>query len=593
MWLPATSPGRSLETAREEGDLELDLTLGSEALDQAVDDCLSVWGEARLAERLWSADPTVWAEPPYPPELEDRLGWLELPAAAPELAWELAPFGEEVRRDDLRHVVVLGMGGSSLAPEVFARVLPGGPGTPELRVLDSTHPEAVAGLRASVDPARSLFLVASKSGTTVETLSFFHYFWREVAELVGAGGAGGRFAAITDPGTPLAELAGARGFRRAFLAPPDVGGRYSALSVFGLVPAAAEGLDVARLAEEAARAGRGALRAEAVENPALRLAAALAMAAAAGGGTGERAGEASRDKVTFLASPALASLPGWIEQLVAESLGKEGRGLVPVVDEPVLEPGEYGEDRFFVFLELDGEGLGGAPGGGPGGGPGSGLASVLADAGHPVARIRLRDRAQVGACMLFWEVAVAAAGPALGVHPFDQPDVELAKRRAREAMAGGGAGGAVEEVSTQEAQRLHEALGRWRRNAAPGRYAAIQAFLPPDPGVARSVRDFRRVLARRLGVATTAGYGPRFLHSTGQLHKGGPDSGLFLQLVDAPERDVPVPETDHGFGELIRAQAVGDYRALAERGRTVLRVLLRPTRREGLARLREALETVC
>lgn len=567
----------------EEADLELDLTLGSEALEQAVEGRLEGWTGERLVERLWAADPTLWAEPPFPPELDDRLGWLELPAAAPDLAWDLAPFAEGVQQDGFRHVVVLGMGGSSLAPEVFARVLPGGPGTPELRVLDSTHPEAVASLGATVDPARALFLVASKSGTTVETLSFFRYFWREVSEAVGPDAAGRRFVALTDPGTPLAELAGERGFRRAFLAPPDVGGRYSALSVFGLVSAAAAGLDVTGLAEHAALTGRGVLRAEAGENPALRLAAALVEAALA-----DATGGPPRDKVTFLASPALSPLPAWIEQLVAESLGKAGRGLVPVVDEPVLDPQEYGPDRLFVSLELDGDGEG--VGGGSVGGP----AEALVSAGQPVIRLRLRDRTQVGACMLLWEVAVAAAGAALGVHPFDQPDVELAKRRAREAMAGGGSGGGgVDEVTTGEAQRLHDALGDWRCVAAPGRYAALQAFLPPDPGVARNLRDFRRILARRLGVATTAGYGPRFLHSTGQLHKGGPGSGMFLQIVDAPERSLPVPETDHGFGDLIRAQALGDYRALVERRRTVLRVVLEPDHRQGLARLREALETVC
>lgn len=568
-------------------DLTVELTLPSAGLAVAVERRLALWKEERFAERLWAKDPTLWASggPPFPPELEDRLGWLDLPETEAD---ELAAFAEEVRRDDLRHVVLLGMGGSSLAPEVFHGVLGARPGYPELTVLDSTHPEAVRAVRQDLEatggPARTLFLVASKSGTTVETLSLFRYFWEEVAAATPEPGA--RFAAVTDPGTPLADLAAERRFRRVFLAPPDVGGRYSALSAFGLVPAAVTGLDAGRLLgriDPRATGGlRDRLRAPAPENPGLRLAAALAEAAL----------EAGRDKLTFLTSPALAPFPAWIEQLVAESLGKDGRGIVPVVDEPGLAPSAYRPDRFFVSLELGDEG-------GDGEARHSETLDALAAAGHPLARIGLPDRHDLGGAMLLWEVATAAAGAALEVQPFDQPDVELAKRRAKEAMAGEGGGTeAIDEVSAADEDRLREAVATWVGDAgsrrAPDedehRYVALQAFLPPAPVIDHDLRELRLLLAGRRRLATTAGYGPRFLHSTGQLHKGGPATGLFLQLVDDPAAEVPVPGAGHGFGELIRAQAVGDYRALTEAGRRVLRVQLGRDRATGLARLLGAFE---
>ncbi|HEX6200287.1 MAG TPA: hypothetical protein VF150_08490 [Thermoanaerobaculia bacterium] len=572
----------------------LELTLPA-ALARAVERRLARWAEERFAERLWAKDPTLWAPdpgecgPPFPPELEDRLGWLDLPRTDPG---ELAAFAEEVRRDGLRHAVLLGMGGSSLAPEVLHGVLGARPGYPELTVLDSTHPEAVRAVRQDLEatggPARTLFLVASKSGTTVETLALFRYFWEEVAAATPEPGA--RFCAVTDPGTPLADLAGERRFRRVFLAPPDVGGRYSALSVFGLAPAAVGGLDLGRLlaridpnAGSTAGGGlRHRLRAPAPENPGLRLAAALAEAALTAG----------RDKLTFLAAPALAQLPAWIEQLVAESLGKEGRGIVPVADEPVLAAAGYGPDRLFVSLEV-GES-------GEDGGDGALTESLdaLAAAGHPVVRIALPDRHDLGGVMLLWEVATAAAGAALGVHPFDQPDVELAKRRAKEAMAGEGGVAGVEEVPVHDEERLRRAVAEWLGEAGAGSggdedgrpYVALQAFLPPTPEIDHDLRELRLLVADRRRLATTAGYGPRFLHSTGQLHKGGPAAGLFLQLVDEPAAELPVPGTGHGFGELIRAQAVGDYRALVEAGRRVLRVQLGRDRAAGLARLQDAFE---
>ncbi len=579
------------DEAKDQVTVTLDLPSD---LGRAVEARLGRWKEERFAERLWRRDPTLWApgEPEaLPPELADRLGWLGLPERAVEEAPELAAFGEAVRAEGFERVVLMGMGGSSLAPEVFQAVLGGGPGYPTLTLLDSTHPAAVAAVRAAIAPERTLFVVASKSGTTAETMSFFHYFWREVERAVEAGSPGepgDRFVALTDPGTPLAEMAEERSFRRVFLAPPDVGGRYSALSVFGLVPAALVGLDVERIARGARDFGESALRRPPRDNPGLRLAAAMAEAALGGG----------RDKLTFLASPPLASLPDWIEQLVAESTGKEGRGIVPVVGEPPRDVDRYGGDRLFVRMRLAEEADGSA----------DGVLRELSAAGHPVVSVTLDDRWAIGATMLLWEVATAAAGAALAVQPFDQPDVELAKVRGREALAGGAAGagsaGSVDEVSSDDPDALREALAHWCRRAgshpdeeAPGRYVAIQAFLPPEAEVDHALRALRVVLGDRLGAATTVGYGPRFLHSTGQLHKGGPDTGLFLQLVDPPGEDddlpIPAPEgSGHGFGDLVRAQAIGDYRALAERGRRVLRVRLDGDRNNALGHLRTAVEDV-
>lgn len=565
------------------GDVTVETTLPGAELEAAVDARLERWVENDLARRLWSKDPSVWAPggPPWPPELADRLGWLDLPERAVEDAPELVNLAEEVRQEGFERVVLLGMGGSSLAPEVFQAVLGGGVGFPVLVLLDSTHPEAVRAVEETSDLERTLFVVASKSGTTVETLSLFHYFWDRVGEVRREPGRS--FVAVTDPGTPLADLAGERRFRGAVLAPPEVGGRYSALSPFGLLPAALIGLDVERIARGAVGLLRS-LRRPPGENSGLRLGALLAEAEAAG-----------RDKLTFLTSPPLEAVPVWIEQLVAESTGKQGHGLVPVVGEPPLSPEAYGPDRLFVHLALEGEEAGSSD-------PLSETMERLVAAGHPVARTVLPHRWEVGAAMLLWEVAVAAAGAALGIQPFDQPDVELAKRRAKEAMAGGagGAGGTagveVEEVSADDPDRLEAAVAEWLRpilrdrdSGAGGRYLAIQAFLPPDPQVDHAVRELRAAAAEGLGMATTFGYGPRFLHSTGQLHKGGPGTGLFLQLVDDAGDGVPIPGSDHGFGDLVRAQALGDYRALVERDRRVLRVRVTGDRSVGLAHLRAAL----
>ncbi len=539
------------------------------AFGKSVEERLSAWQSSGFGHRLWAKDPTLWA-PAGTPEIINRLGWLELPRTMKAEAAAIRAFAAEARDEGFTHAVVLGMGGSSLAPDVFARTFPPAAGFPELRVLDSTHPAAVAALERSVDLGRTLFLVSSKSGTTIEPLSFFRYFWSKLRGLTNSPGR--NFAAITDPGTPLAALGRERGFRRVFLAPPDVGGRFSALTPFGLVPAALAGIDLGRLLDRADGIARAnGPRTPAARSVGLRLGAAL-------GEYGE-----VRDKLTFLAPRSWATFPDWLEQLVAESLGKIGRGIRPAAGEPRVPPAFYGEDRIFAAFSLDHA-------------PDRELeetAAALTRSGAPVVRFPVKDAYDLGAQMYVWEVAIAAAGAALGVQPFDQPDVELAKDLARKAMTSG-AGSAsrpsqVDSIPGGDSARVGEALEGWLARSRPGDFICLQAYLEPSPENERALQEIRELLLKRTRLATTLGFGPRFLHSTGQYHKGGPNKGLFLQFVDEPDADLPVPESDYSFGRLIASQALGDYQALRQKNRRVLRVNLEQDAAGGLERVRRAL----
>ncbi len=527
-------------------------------LEGALAARLAAWRETDAVGRLWRRDHTLWSEEPVP-ELEDRLGWLGLPETMAARCDVLRRFAAAAAGEGIGRVLLLGMGGSSLAPDVFARTFAGAPGFPGLVVVDTTHPDAVRAVDRAADPERTLVLVASKSGTTVETLSLFRHFWERLAALPERGR---RFAAVTDPGTPLETLARERGFREVFSAPPDVGGRFSALSVFGLLPAALIGVDPARLLASA-RAASAACRDP--EGDAVALGALLGEAARAG-----------RDKLTLFTSPHLGAFPAWIEQLVAESTGKRGRGILPVAGEPPQPTALYGRDRLFVSLALAGERER----------PLEELLDALAAAGHPVMRIRLDEPADLGGEMFRWETAVALAGSVLGINPFDQPDVQLAKDLARRAMAGEAA--SVPSGVAADAAGLADAVAARLASVAAGDYVAVQAFLAPEPETDARLARLRSRLLAALRVPVTVGYGPRFLHSTGQLHKGGPDRGVFLQLVDNPRRDLPIPGSDHTFGQLIRAQADGDLAALQARGRRILRVDLGADPQAGLARLAEA-----
>ena len=549
-WVPAIRV-TSEHRVRKPGRVMPDLPAASFALGgltNRVRDRLAAWDEQNYAVRMWDRDHTLWSPEPIP-ELANRLGWLRLPYATDQVS-DIKAFAEDVRAGTDR-VVLLGMGGSSLAPEVYASTFGSAPGHPSLTVLDSTHPEAVRAVSGSIDPARTLVLVASKSGGTIETLSLFRHFWGVVSGVHDH--PGDRFVALTDPGSGLEALAGERGFRRVFAAPPDVGGRYSALTPFGLVPAALIGMDIeSLLAKAAVMADDCGPDRPASANPGLRLGAVMGESALAG-----------RDKLTYICSPAAAGFGAWIEQLVAESTGKNGTGIVPVAGEPLGDPESYGRDRLFVFMALEGD----QPSGWEMGQAG------LRRRGHPVVTVTLRQLDELGAEMFRGEMAVASAGSVLGINPFDQPDVQVAKDLARQAMSPEGLVGGVADVSS-DSPRLAAALETWGAMIEPGDYVGIHAYLPMGGPAAPVLESLVPHLRDRYRVPVTLGYGPRFLHSTGQLHKGGANNGVFLQLVDSPSLDIEVPEAGFSFGELIEGQAAGDYQALSGRDRRVLRVRL-------------------
>ncbi|WP_022834334.1 bifunctional transaldolase/phosoglucose isomerase [Salisaeta longa] len=536
--------------------------------ESAVEEQLAAWDAADFGARFWRHDPTLWADVDTP-ELANRMGWLTLPARMNRHLADLTAFADAVR-DTIDHVVVCGMGGSSLAPEVYSDVFGAAEGYPSLTVLDSTHPEHLEALADTLDLNRSLFLIASKSGTTVETLSFFRFFWDRVQALTDT--PGDHFAAVTDPGSKLVALGAERNFRRVFTAMPDVGGRYSALTHFGLVPAALMGADLHGLLF---RAGLKAT-AEGFAAPATAPHDGLKLGAVLGALWND-----GRDKLTFVPSAGLAALPAWHEQLIAESTGKDDVGLVPVAGEPLAGPDAYDDDRVFIHFHLEGaedEAL-------------HETLDALEAAGHPVLRIALRDTTDLAREMYVWEVAVAAAGAVMGIQPFNQPNVEAAKKHAKAAMTGDDpAGDAVSTVDGTDTAALTDALRMWMGTVQPGDYLSVQAYLAPNASTDDALHTLQARLRDRLQAATTLGYGPRFLHSTGQLHKGGPNTVRVLQLVDTPTADVPVPETDFTFEALIRAQALGDYHALRDQDRTVLRIHLGPDPASRLSVLIAALE---
>ena len=499
-----------------------------------------------VMRRIWAKDHTVWK--PDPEEITNRLGWLTVTDITCEQLPSLAAFAEEVRDAGFKHVVLLGMGGSSLGPEVLRQTFGSIAGYPELTVLDSTVPAQVQAATDAIDPTRTLFLVSSKSGDSIEPNSFYAHFRSLVEQAVGVARAGQSFVAITDPGTSLERLARENGFRRVFLNPPDIGGRYSVLSYFGLVPAALMGIDITALLDRADCMREGcASFVPAHDNPGAWLGAIMGNLALRG-----------RDKLTLATSPSIIGFGLWVEQLFAESTGKEGKGIVPVASEPLVDPVHYGEDRLFVYMRLAGDD------------------NAVTDAsidgieasGQPVVRIDLRDRYELGAEFFRWEFATAVVGAILDVNPFDQPNVQQAKDLTARLL---------QDYQTSGVRPAAEAAGSPREllsKARPGEYLAIMAYLRRTPETDQALSDLRRRVLERYHVATTLGYGPSFLHSTGQLHKGGPETGLFLQITAAHNRDVGIPGASYSFGTLVDAQASGDLQALRESGRGVARVRL-------------------
>ena len=560
------------------------LHLGT-AEGRALDELIARAEEEGWAERLFDGDTSLWTDDPdVAAGIADRLGWLDAPDHFGEQAAAIEGFGDGVDDAGFDTAVVMGMGGSSLAPDVFRRTFGTTDDYLELRILDSTDPAAVAAVVDDLDPLETLWIVASKSGTTTEPLAFLADAWSRVeAELESRGSdqePGEFFAVITDPEKSLEAIPHHEELRERFLNPPDVGGRYAALTYVGLVPASLIGIDIDSLLAAAAEMLGACEEPSARDNPGLLLGLVIGGLARDG-----------RDKLTFLADPAIASFGAWAEQLVAESTGKHGVGIVPVDLEPVRDAAGYGSDRAFVHLAL-------ADGDPEARRDRERLRDRLRGAGHPVIEIELDDPIDVAGEMARWEVATAFAGAVLGIDPFDQPNVEEAKERTRRVLAGAGledeAGQQVDDdggirVAVHTPSSLAELLRPTLRALAVPNYFAIQAFIAPSPEVDAEIARIRTALART-GCATTAGYGPRFLHSTGQLHKGGPPTGVFLQLTSEHPVDRPIPGWPYTFGQLIDAQARGDREALRAHDRPVVQVHLGADLLDDLRMLTRAVE---
>jgi len=509
-----------------------------------------------VAQRVWRRDDTLWGEAGAA-EVADRLGWLTISEPMLEEAADLEAWVEEVKRDGLTDCALLGMGGSSLGPEVIRASF--GPLEHGLRlhVLDSTDAGAVAELERSVDLGKTLFLVSSKSGGTIETLSHFRYFF----ERTGANGA--QFVAITDPNSPLQKLAEERGFRRVFCNDPEIGGRYSVMSYFGIVPAALMGANVRGLLNRCQVAEQNCTNYDStVSNSGLWLGIAMGALAL------ER-----RDKLTFVVSDPIASFGLWVEQLIAESTGKEAKGILPVADEPLGTPDVYGDDRVFAYLrdtdapdeETDAK------------------VEALAKAGHPVITLATHGALDLGRIFFFAEFATAVAGWALGINPFDQPNVQEAKDNTAKVLEQFAAEGALPEVEEGTDEALRELLG----DAEPPNYVAVMGYVQPSAGFDEAVADLRQTIRDVTRCTTTFGYGPRFLHSTGQFHKGGPPTGRFLQLIHDGDADVEIPEAGYSFTTLKNAQATGDLQTLRAHGLLAERVRLEGDPAEGVRALTE------
>lgn len=565
------------------------MTTSLSQYETAVSQAIAEAQERDLVQRIWLKDATVWkAEDAHQKIIRNSLGWLSVPGKMAAFADELTGFADQIRSAGFKHVMVCGMGGSSLCPEVLRQTFGVQQGYPELLVLDSTDPDVLADFGKRIDLERCLFAIASKSGTTTEPLVFYKYWYDEVRKR--KSNPGDSFVAITDPGTRMVEMATADNFRHIFLNPPDIGGRYSALSYFGLVPAALMGLDVKRLLARAEATMRSCgADVSAAENPGIALGAIMGECAKAG-----------RNKLTILTDSKISALGLWIEQLVAESTGKEGQGIVPVQGEPLGPADVYGSDRLFISISIQQSDE-------------QQLFDSLVKAGHPVVTRTLADPYDLASEFFVWEFATAVAGWRLGINPFDQPNVQESKDATRELLDYFKTHGELQEqepligddtltvyasersapgllnTSVADALRAHLATVR------DGDYIALLVYVEETPEIEATLQAIRIRLRDSLSCATTTGYGPRFLHSTGQLHKGGPDSGVFIQITAPDHADLAIPEEPYTFSVLKQAQASGDFRSLSVHGRRALRVDLGTDALAGLQRLQtllaDALET--
>jgi glucose-6-phosphate isomerase len=552
--------------------------------ESAVLERLKDLEEADFCARLWQKDPDLWKmEPDQRKIITNALGWLDSPVKIKPTVGGLGGFAADLKKSGFRHALLMGMGGSSLAPMVFSHTFGRhAPGLP-LTVLDTTDPATVIRLERSLPLANTFFIEASKSGATVESRSFGEYFFEKVKSIK-AGRAGENFGVITDPGSMLERLAEERSYRKIFLNYPDIGGRYSALSYFGLVPASLMGIDLNELLSRTSKiANLCRTRRPLSENPGIALGTAIGVLASGG-----------RDKLTFVLPGPIATFGMWLEQLIAESTGKEGTGVVPVSGEPVEDPGVYGKDRLFVEFRIRNE-----------------LdetveekADSLRKAGHPVITIHMRDRLDLGEQFFLWETATATAGALLRINPFDQPNVQEAKELTGKILDEVRKEGRVQEAEMELRQgplRLYmaagatsvtQALSFFFEQAVEKDYFATLAYLTENEANEAGLRKIRLLVRDRARIATTLGYGPRYLHSTGQLHKGGSNEGLFLLITSDNVEDAVIPGQPYAFGMLMRAQALGDFEALRKHRRRVLRVHLSGETPAGLAALEQVIKSV-
>jgi glucose-6-phosphate isomerase len=560
--------------------MDADLT----GFESAVMERLKTLEEADFCARLWKKDPSLWKmEPDQQKIIANSMGWLDSPVKMRQAVPDLTGFAAELKKAGFRHVLLMGMGGSSLAPlvfrETFGRHDPGLP----LTVLDTTDPATVIRLERGLPLSHTFFIEASKSGTTVESRSFGEYFFERVKSIK-SNLVGENFGVITDPGSMLERLAAERSYRKVLLNYSDIGGRYSALSFFGLAPASLIGIDLDELLLRAIKMlDECRIEKPLSQNPGVVLGVAIGILAAGG-----------RDKLTFLLPGPISSFAMWLEQLVAESTGKDGTGVIPVSGDPVENRQNYGEDRLFVEFRMKNE-------------PDEALeakADSLRKAGHPVITVYMRDRLDLGGQFFIWEIATATAGALLGINPFDQPNVQESKEFTAKILDEVRREGRVPEAAMEMSQgpfRLYlangassvkQALAMFFEGAAREGYLGILAYLTENETNERGLRRIRILVGDRMRIATTVGYGPRYLHSTGQLHKGGTNKGFFLLITSDVAEDTGIPGQPYTFGMLMRAQALGDFEALRKHWRRVLRVHLRGEAPMGLAALEEVLRAV-
>lgn len=555
-------------------------------LSAAVNANLEDWKNGNKVQRLWQRDASLWTNT----DEASWLGWLEITAQQQSKLDTFLKLGEEIKQAGFTDVLLLGMGGSSLCPEVLEKTYGSREGYPKLHVLDSTDPAQIKSFDSIINPAKTIFIVSSKSGSTLEPNIFKQYFFERTKQTVGADKAGSHFIAITDPGSKMEQVAKADGFRHIFYGLPSIGGRYSALSDFGIVPAALIGLDLKKFLDRTSAMVEACKNPQPTNNPGVLLGAILGTAATKG-----------RDKVTIVTSPGISDLGAWLEQLLAESTGKQGHGVIPVDREALGAPSVYGNDRVFAYLRLEGASDATQ----------DAKVAAIENAGHPVIRIAVADTYDLGQEFFRWEIATAVAGSIIGINAFNQPDVEASKIVTRDLTSAYEKTGSLPAESPvledsgvklftdpKNAEALAKSAGNDRtlvgylrahlNRIKAGDYFALLAYIQMNDAHESKLEEIRHALRDKKRVATCLGFGPRFLHSTGQAYKGGPNSGVFLQLTCDDAVDLPVPEQKYTFGIVKAAQARGDFQVLAQRDRRALRVHLGSDLKAALDKLQKA-----